>query len=158
MENNKKLRAVIYTRVSSDEQVKGYGLEYQFEDCRKAIEKNGHKLMELYSDPGVSGTLEDRPGLNKLRNDATLDKFDALYFWKSDRLARDEIIQLTLYREFKTNGIETFSVSEPNMNDLMRGVYAVFGAEDLRNIKSKMYSGRLRALKDGKWMGSTPYG
>src|SRR5438552_15905422 len=95
------LRAVIYTRVSSDEQVKGYGLEYQLEDCRRAINQHGHRLVHLYSDPGISGTLEDRPGLNQLRQDAKVGQFDVLYFWKSDRLASDEIIQLTLYREFQ---------------------------------------------------------
>lgn len=157
-EKAKQLRAVIYTRVSTDEQTKGYGLEYQLEDCRRVIAEHGHSLVEIYSDPGISGTVEDRPGLNRLRHDAQRGTFDILYFWKSDRLARDEIIQLTLYREFKSLGVETHSVSEPNMNDLMRGIYAVFGAEDLRNIKAKMYSGRIRAWKDGKWIGSPPYG
>ena len=151
-------RAVIYTRVSSDEQVKGYGLEYQLEDCRRAIAQHGHRLLRVYSDPGISGTLEDRPGLNQLRHDAQEREFDIVYFWKSDRLARDEILQLTLYREFRRLGLETYSVSEPNMNDLMRGIYAVFGAEDLRNIKAKTFSGRLRAMRAGKWIGAPPYG
>jgi site-specific DNA recombinase len=112
----------------------------------------------LYSDPGITGTVEKRPALNRLREDARAGKFDILYFWKSDRLARDEIIQLSLYREFEQLGIETFSVSEPFMNRLMRGIYAVFGAEDLRNIKAKMYSGRIQAMKHGKWIGAPPYG
>ena len=152
------LRAAIYTRVSSDEQTKGYGLEYQLEDCRRAVAQHGHSVFRVYSDPGISGTLEDRPGLNDLRRDAQGKLFDIVYFWKSDRLARDEILQLTLYREFRRLGIETCSVAEPQMNDLMRGIYAVFGAEDLRNIKAKTYSGRLRAIRAGKWIGSTPYG
>ncbi len=154
----RQLRAAVYVRVSSDEQTRGYGLEYQLEDCRRAIAQHGHTLVEVYSDPGISGTVEDRPGLGRLRQDARNDRFDILYFWKSDRLARDEILQLTLYREFRGLGIETYSVSEPSMNDLMRGIYAVFGAEDLRNLKSKMYSGRIRAWKDGKWIGAVPFG
>ena len=131
---------------------------YQLEDCRRAVAQHGHRLLRVYSDPGISGTVEDRPGLNELRRDAQQGQFDVLYFWKSDRLARDEILQLTLYREFRRLGLETCSVSEPNMNDLMRGIYAVFGAEDLRNIKAKTYSGRLRAIRAGKWMGPPPYG
>lgn len=158
MEHTAPLRAAIYTRVSSDEQTKGYGLEYQLEDCKKAVARQGHRLVEIYSDPGISGTIENRPGLNQLREDARRHHFDVLYFWKSDRLARDELIQLTLYRELRALGVETCSVTEPAMNDLMRGIYAVFGAEDLRNIKAKMYSGRLRALRDGKWIGTAPYG
>ncbi len=158
MQASPPLRAAIYTRVSSDEQTKGYGLEYQREDCKSAVARDGHAMTKEYSDPGVSGTLEQRPGLNALRADAQRGCFDVLYVWKSDRLARDEILQLTLYRELKAHGIEVRSVTEPEMNDLMRGIYAVFGAEDLRNLKSKMYSGRLRAVRDGKWIGSVPYG
>lgn len=158
MNTRQRLRAAIYTRVSSDEQTKGYGLEYQLEDCKRAVARDGHQLVEVYSDPGISGTREDRPGLNHLRGDARLRRFDVLYVWKSDRLARDEIILLTLDRELRALGIMTNSVTEPQMNDFTRGIYAVFGAEDLRNIKAKMYSGRLRALRDGKWIGVPPFG
>jgi site-specific DNA recombinase len=115
-QHSSQRRAVIYTRVSSDEQTKGYGLEYQLEDCRRAVTQHGHHLTQVYSDPGISGTLENRPGLTQLRDDAKKGRFDILYFWKSDRLARDEILQLTLYREFRHCGIETYSVSEPNTN------------------------------------------
>src|SRR3989344_4686970 len=156
--NNKQLRAVIYTRVSSDEQTKGYGLEYQLEECEKVVKRNGHILIDVYSDPGISGTIENRPGLSKLRQDAKSGQFDIIYFWKSDMMARDEILQLTLYREFKENGIEVCSATEPEMNELMKGIYAVFGANELRVIKERMYLGRLRALRGGKWIASVPYG
>jgi site-specific DNA recombinase len=157
-QNNSQLTPVVYTRVSSDEQVRGYGLKYQLDECQKLMRQHGHRLARVYSDPGISGTIEDRPGLSELRRDAKAGKFSMIYIYKSDRLARDEILQLRLFREFQDEGIEVYSATEPHMNDLMRGIYAVFGAEELRTIKRRMYSGRMKAMREGKWIAPIPLG
>ena len=40
--------AVIYGRVSSEDQVQGYSLEAQLKACREWAEKNGHKVVREY--------------------------------------------------------------------------------------------------------------
>jgi DNA invertase Pin-like site-specific DNA recombinase len=80
-----------YVRVSTDGQVEGYGLDAQTEALRTWCALHGHRLVHVYSDEGVSGTLEfsERPGLS-----AALDALrpppeaTGLLVPRLDRLAR----------------------------------------------------------------------
>ncbi len=61
--------ALIYVRVSTDEQAKsGLGLEDQEERCRAYCAMRGLEVAEVLKDPGVSGgkSLETRPGGSRL--------------------------------------------------------------------------------------------
>lgn len=60
------MRAVVYLRVSTDEQaVSGLGLDVQQARCREAIAARGWELVEVVTDAGVSGKIAPtrRPGL-----------------------------------------------------------------------------------------------
>jgi len=58
MQNNtKELCLVGYTRVSSDSQVDGYGLEVQRQAIAGWAKANGHRIIEVVSDAAVSGTV-----------------------------------------------------------------------------------------------------
>ena len=49
-------RAVIYTRVSTDEQARdGLGLSIQLKRCRAYAEAQGWSVVETFTDAGVSG-------------------------------------------------------------------------------------------------------
>lgn len=65
-------RAVIYLRVSTEDQKKGYGLSYTGKRVIKHIRKKGLALVGAYADGGYSGSLEahERPDLNRLMADA----------------------------------------------------------------------------------------
>ena len=63
-------KAVGYIRVSTEEQaVNGHGLEVQDRAIRSFAESQGYTLIEVVSDPGVSGAKrpEDRPGFQRVR-------------------------------------------------------------------------------------------
>ena len=48
----KKLRGVIYIRVSDDGQVDGTSLEFQEEACRKYCEQKNIEVVEMFKDEG----------------------------------------------------------------------------------------------------------
>jgi site-specific DNA recombinase len=49
-------RAVLYARVSTDEQVRsGYSLAQQIEALREYAARDGYEVLEEVSDPGQSG-------------------------------------------------------------------------------------------------------
>jgi Resolvase, N terminal domain len=51
------LRVALYARVSTEAQVReGYGLSYQEEQLRGFAEANGHRIVEVVAEPGVSRT------------------------------------------------------------------------------------------------------
>ncbi len=58
--------AVIYTRVSSDDQLKGNGLQGQEYNCRRFAEYQKHFVEEVFCDEGISGGVKDRPGMNAM--------------------------------------------------------------------------------------------
>ena len=56
-------RAAIYTRVSSDDQVRGTSLDVQAKRCTEEAERNGWKILGVFPDEGVSSHIapEQRP-------------------------------------------------------------------------------------------------
>lgn len=63
-----QLRAVIYARVSTEEQAKGYGIAAGEKRARRYIGKKDWAYITTFADEGVSGSLDwtDRPDLNRL--------------------------------------------------------------------------------------------
>ena len=52
--------AIIYTRVSSDEQVKGTSLEYQEQICRQYCSTKGIEVLNVFREEGVSAKTAER--------------------------------------------------------------------------------------------------
>ena len=89
---DKKSRAAIYVRVSSDEQTKGYGPAFQLDGCKKAaVERDGCEVAEKHIfDDTKSGKDDNRPNWQKLIEVARRGEIDVIYFWKLDRMMRSE--------------------------------------------------------------------
>ena len=63
------MRAVIYARYSTDLQ-SAASVDDQVRLCRERIERDGHELVQVYSDRAVSGATLMRPGIQSLLQDA----------------------------------------------------------------------------------------
>ncbi len=96
--------AVIYARVSTDEQGKGYSLQTQVESCRKYCQDNGYAVVGVFTDE-YTGTELDRPGLNELRKLVQAGHADRVVVHDLDRLARNVYFQLHLEREIGGYGV-----------------------------------------------------
>jgi DNA invertase Pin-like site-specific DNA recombinase len=82
----KKKRAALYVRVSSDKQT----VENQIAELRRAVEYERWEEVAVYADEGISGTKgrDQRPGLDQMLEDAKRRKFDVVMVWAIDRLGR----------------------------------------------------------------------
>jgi DNA invertase Pin-like site-specific DNA recombinase len=61
-------RAILYARVSGEEQAKkGYSLPDQRQALREWAEDEGYEVLEEIADEGWSGTYLERPGLDRVR-------------------------------------------------------------------------------------------
>ena len=55
-------RAILYARVSTDEQARsGYSLAQQIEALRGYVAREGYEVLEEVQDPGQSGASLERP-------------------------------------------------------------------------------------------------
>ena len=65
---NQQQTAVIYARVSSEEQVQGYSIQAQLRACREWAEKHGYKVARQFLDEGYSASrnLEKRESFKEM--------------------------------------------------------------------------------------------
>ena len=155
------MRIAGYIRVSTDGQVgeDRFGLPVQKAQIEAFCQSNGHELVEVYVDEGVSGAnLDKRFGMLKLLHDARSKSFERVVIAKLDRLARDLFTQLWLEKELLRFGIEVFSISEPyNGSDpvttAMRQMIGVFAELEKGRITERMSSGRKKKAEAGGYAG-----
>ena len=167
VKSNKVIRAATYVRVSSDEQVKGYSLAFQKEENIETIKKDGALPPEenhIYIDDGYTGINGNRPALQVMVEAAKRKEFDVIYVWKIDRLFRNTKLVLNLVDDLATYGIGVKSALEPfcdSSNPIGWYMFTMMaaGAEmEHANINERTQHGKIRAMKEGKWLGSAPYG
>lgn len=103
-------KAVIYARVSTDEQSRGYSLKTQIDAMTKYCRENGFSVVGEYKDD-YTGTKLDRPELDKLRQHLKREKIDAVIVYDIDRLARKSVYQMLIEEEFERAGARVIYVN-----------------------------------------------
>ena len=86
------LRAGLYERVSTDEQAKyGYSIKTQIDALEDYCTKNKIKVVDHYTDDGVSGgkAAFRRPEMSRLLDDIKEKKIDIVLFTRLDRWFRN---------------------------------------------------------------------
>lgn len=86
------LRTACYERVSTDEQAKyGYSIKTQIDALEEYCEKNKMKIVDHYTDDGVSGgkAASRRPEMSRLLEDIKQKKVDIVLFTRLDRWFRN---------------------------------------------------------------------
>jgi site-specific DNA recombinase len=82
-------RAVLYARVSTDEQAKsGFSLAQQMEALRAYAGQEGYEVLEEVSDPGQSGASLERPGMDRVRDLVATGDVLVVLAQDRDRFAR----------------------------------------------------------------------
>jgi len=160
------VRAAIYTRVSSIEQVdEGYSLDEQERRCRKFIDDqcdDGWIYVGTFKEEGKSGTLKHRPKLDRLV--ASLGEVDVVVINSLDRLGRSTKNLLELYDRFEEAEVglvflrERLDTTTP-VGRLLRTVLSAI-AEFERDLIAERTGSSLaaRARNGGHTGGAAPYG
>ena len=82
-------RAVIYVRVSTDEQVDNYSLGTQEDICKKEAERRGYTVTQVFREEGRSAkTIKGRPILVEMLAYCKKHKreIDAIIVYRLDRI------------------------------------------------------------------------
>ena len=108
--------AVVYLRVSTEEQVDNYSLETQETGCIQEAQRRGFKILQIFKEEGKSAkTIQGRPMLLELL--ALCSKrqreIDAVIIYRVDRLARQTIDYLQIRARLARMEITVISVNEP---------------------------------------------
>jgi site-specific DNA recombinase len=158
-------RAILYARVSTDEQAaKGYSLPTQLEACQaEAARRNLSVSPKLTFTDDYSGATLDRPGLAQLR--AAAKPGDSIIVYDPDRLSRDDVDFLVICREFDRVGAQLVfvnggTVPDSAEGDIIRYLMGWKGKRERAQIIERSLRGRRAKAASGKWVGTghAPYG
>lgn len=156
------MRVVTYGRVSGAEQAEsGTSLADQANRLRQWATSDGREHVGHFADPGHTGGVIDRPGLNALRERVTEGGVDAVVVTKSDRFARELLVQLTLAEEFSRHGAVVVCIDEgvttaTAEGQLHGGILGVVAQFERQRIAARTRAGRRAAADEGRFVGSTP--
>ncbi len=144
-----------YCRVSTDKSDQLNSLEAQKRFFTEYTEKNGHQLVKLYADEGISGTkIKNRKEFLQLMQDAKRGLFDMVVVKDISRFARNTVDLLQSIRTLKALGIETTFLTA-NMTVLGQSefVLTIFGAlaqEESANTSKRVKFGKKMNAEKGR--------
>ncbi len=160
------MRAAIYARVSTPRQAKAQNINEQLERLKAHIEQKDLTLEKehVYLDEGYSGSSLNRPGLDHLRDAATMAEFEVVLVAAPDRQARKYVHQVLLIDELQERGCRVEFMERPMSQDpndqLLLQIRGAVAEYERTLIAERMRRGRLAKLRAGQllpWM-RVPFG
>lgn len=161
------MNGIIYTRVSSKEQVEGHtSLSTQERECQAFASKNDVVVTEdrIFREEGESAKAINRTELQNMLNYVGKHKkdVDVLYIWKIDRLARNLGDYYGIKVALAQHDVKVVSVTEPIDDDPVgRFLEAILAAaaqfdNEIRAIRT--VGGMRATVQQGRWPHQAPIG
>lgn len=158
-------RAILYTRVSTDEQAdRGYSLGVQKEQLEKYCESKNIEILKHYVDDHSAKNF-DRPQFKEFLNFAKANHKFIDYFlvvsW--DRFSRNAPDAYEMLGRLKKWDIEVQAIMQPidfsvPQNKVMLSIYLTLPEVDNDIRSQKVRSGMRGANKLGRWVRNAPIG
>ncbi len=158
-------RAVIYGRVSSKRQAEeGLPMDSQLDQCRAKAAALGAEVLREFTDGGISGTTDRRPGFQGAIKFCSLMDVDYFITWSSSRFARNLVDAARYKLLLQTSRTRLVYVSgdvDTTTDDgwLMDGFNALLDENYSRRVGTDTRRSMLKAARDGYFMGGrVPFG
>lgn len=149
------MKIAAYCRVSTDKKEQKESLQHQKDFFTEYAKRNGHELVRLYADEGISGTsLKKREEFKRLLRDAELGMFEIVVVKDVSRFARNTVDALQSVRRLKALGINTLFINA-NMTSIGDGEFALtlFSAmaqEESGNLSKRVKWGKQINAEKGR--------
>ena len=153
----RRRQAAIYARFSSEGQNES-SIERQLEMAHAFALSMGLDVVKVYIDRGVSGTILNRPALLQMRKDIADGIITDVIVELPCRLARKESVAHNIYDFLTVSRVRLFSVQSGELDPLSFALAALMGAEYRRNFARLSADGKIRAARQGRFMGRGPFG
>src|SRR3712207_5653513 len=148
-------RAILYARVSTDEQARsGYSLAQQLEALREHAYREGYEVLEEVSDPGQSGVSLERPGMDHVRDLVATGGVSVVLAQDRDRFAREPAYHYLLRREFEERGTRIRALNdrsdESPEGELTDGILDQLAKFERAKTAERTRRGKLQKAREGK--------
>lgn len=160
-------RAIIYVRVSDEQQVDGTSLEFQEEECKRFCVKNGLEVVEVFREEGESAkdlSLNNRKEFLRAiefcrKNKGTIQAFVVL---RVNRFARNTEDHFAVRKILLNYSVSLLSVTEPIGNKpaekLVETVLAATSDYENAIRRQQCTDGMCQKINQGLWPWRPPVG
>ena len=158
-------KAILYLRVSTEEQVDNFSLDTQEDICRKEATKRGYEIIDIFREEGKSAkTIVGRPVLINLLEYCrkNKNKLQGVFVYRLDRISRQTADYLAIRKKLLEHGVSIISATEPTGDSptekLVETILAGFAQLD-NDIRSERAKNGLKArFLSGLISGKPPIG
>ncbi len=157
--------AVLYLRVSTEEQVSNLSLDTQEKECRDLCARKGWEVAEVFREEGASAKTLDRREMQRLlaHIGRARGKIGFVVVLRVDRLSRNREDFYLLRHALGRHGVRIVSVREDiaddSINSIIVETFSVLQAQVDNLIRSgRAKAGMREAAKRGRWVWKAPVG
>ncbi len=154
--NMSLVRVASYSRFSSSNQ-REESIDAQQRAIHKYIQDKGYHLITDYKDEALTGTNTERPGFQKMLQDASQGLFDVVIVHKMDRFSRSVYDALNVQNQLLAYGVKIESVIEQftdtpegQLQQIVQlGVGQYYSANLAREVMKGLKENAFKALHNG---------
>lgn len=149
------MNIIAYCRVSTEKEDQLNSLDAQKKFFGEYAEKQGHTLVKIYADKGISGTkIKNRKEFQRLLKDAEHGLFEMVVVKDISRFSRNTVDLLTSIRKLKQHNIDTiFLTGDMKVMGESEFVLTIFGAlaqEESANTSKRVKFGKQMNAEKGR--------
>ncbi|MFC1909958.1 recombinase family protein [Chloroflexota bacterium] len=160
------MRAALYARVSTEEQLEGYSIDAQKRNYHLLVQGRGWESVAEYIEEGRSARNENiskRPKFKEAMEDGLKGKYDVLVVDKLDRFARRLIVTLEYFSKLSTAGRSFLSIREQidfstPFGKVALAVLAALAEWYSDNLSEETRKGLQERKNQGLYNGALPFG
>ena len=147
-------KVVLYARVSTKDQ----DCERQISELRIIASNHNYHIVDEYIDTGFSGSLKNRPELDRMMKDAFLKKFEMVMTLELSRVGRSTKNLLEIVEKLKEKNINLFIANQQIDTSTPTGsmfftIASAFATYERDLIRERVISGLQNAKKKGNVLG-----
>src|SRR5918994_3472973 len=148
-------RAILYVRVSTDEQARsGYSLAQQMEALRGHAAAEGYEVFEEVVDPGQGGASLERPGMDRVRDLVAAGGVYVVLAQDRDRFAREPAYHYLLRKEFEEHGCMLKALNDRGDDtpegELTDGILDQLAKYERAKVAERTRRGKRKKARQGK--------
>jgi len=160
------MRAALYARVSSEEQLDNWSISAQKHEFEQHCNQKDWMPVRLYVEEGKSArsdSIEKRPQFKRLLEDCKKREFDVVVVHSLDRWSRNLRVTLESFKQLADHGLAFVSITESidystpegKLFIAMLGAFAQYFSDSLAKHTSK---GMKERVMNGFQNGDVPFG
>lgn len=155
--------AIIYTRVSSKEQVENNSLEIQHRECLAYAAKRDLLVVREFGGTYESAQTDERKEFMQMMAFAKRQRVSTIIVYSLDRFSRSGDNAIWLLKQLKEKGVSLLSVTQPvdtssSSGSFVQKMMLLVAELDNDQRRLKTVGGMQERLRKGLWCGVAPFG